>query len=289
MDKPRDRSGYKPERTEKCRQVLLSIFRKSAGWREKLVVVGGFVPSLLYDGDHAGTTDIDLVLNTFEMPDDEQYKTLEQTLKRLGLERGLNAEGQTQNFRWVLRESGHEQASLDLLCPADEDSPSRVLPLREFGERKLSAFGVPGARIALHDFQEIVLIGELLEGGKSRVTVRVAGPVAFIVMKALAFEGRGESKDAYDLIYVLKKHGPVELGWRFAEKMSQFPDEPLYRQALSSLKERFTDDDDIEGFEKDGPVAYARFEHPTDPEEQDVAQQDAVSLVELFVRTAEAS
>lgn len=251
------------------------------------MVVGGLVPSLLYEGDHAGTTDIDLVLNTEEMVDDEPYKTLENTLKRIGLERGQNSEGQPQHFRWVLKEAGQEQASLDLLCPADEESAGKVLPLRDVGEKKLSAFGIPGARVALQDVHEVELLGELLEGGMCRVKVRVAGPVAFVVMKALAFEERAEEKDAYDLVYVLRKDGPRELGQKFAEKMAQFPEEPLYRQALEILKERFLDDDELEGFEKDGPSAFARFEYPTDPEEQDIARQDAVSLVELFVRAVE--
>ena len=35
----------------------------------------------------------------------------------------------------------------------------------------------------------------------------VCGPGAYTVLKALAFDGRGENKDAYDLFYVLQYYG----------------------------------------------------------------------------------
>jgi hypothetical protein len=35
---------------------------------------------------------------------------------------------------------------------------------------------------------------------------------AYVVLKALAFDSRGENKDAYDLFYVVRNYG-VGLGW----------------------------------------------------------------------------
>ena len=35
----------------------------------------------------------------------------------------------------------------------------------------------------------------------------MCGPGAYVVLKALAFRGRGEPKDAYDLFYVLRNYG----------------------------------------------------------------------------------
>jgi hypothetical protein len=64
MDKAESRLGYQTERTQACRQLLITLFRKLGPWREKLILVGGLVPYLLFeDGDHVGTTDTDLVLN----------------------------------------------------------------------------------------------------------------------------------------------------------------------------------------------------------------------------------
>jgi len=42
---------------------------------------------------------------------------------------------------------------------------------------------------------------------KAAREVWVCGPGAFVVLKALAFRGRGENKDAYDLYYLVRNFG----------------------------------------------------------------------------------
>jgi hypothetical protein len=81
MDKPESRLGYDRDRTQACRQLLITLLRMSGPWKDKLILVGGLVPSLLFDNaDHVGTTDIDLVLNPIDVEDVESYRTLEQNL-----------------------------------------------------------------------------------------------------------------------------------------------------------------------------------------------------------------
>ncbi|MFA7484396.1 MAG: hypothetical protein WC314_28150 [Vulcanimicrobiota bacterium] len=94
----------------------------SGPWSEKLILVGGLVPSLLFDNaDHVGTTDIDLVLNPVDVEDVESYRTLEQNFKKIGLRGGANPDGQAQHFRWTITDDqGNEEASLDLLCPSSD-------------------------------------------------------------------------------------------------------------------------------------------------------------------------
>ena len=287
MTKPESRHGYQTERTQTCRQLLITLIRKIGPWKDKLILVGGLVPSLLFqDGDHVGTTDIDLVLNPLDVEDVESYRTLEQNFKNIGLRRGTNPDGQVQHFRWTITdEQGNETASLDLLCPSSEGEAGKVLALKEFGEKKLSALGIPGARLVFDDYQEIELRGELLGGrGKTRVKVKVVGLVAYVVLKALAFRERCEPKDAYDLIYLLVRAGPDTVGQAFAHKMTENPEETLYQEALDVLKESFFDDEEVPGVEKEGPVNYALFVEPTDPEEQSIAAQNAVGVVALFMR-----
>ncbi|MCA9775124.1 MAG: hypothetical protein KC800_00345 [Candidatus Eremiobacteraeota bacterium] len=289
MDKPESRLGYESERTQTCRQLLITLVRKLGPWRNKLILVGGLVPYLLFeDGDHAGTTDIDLVINPTDVEDVESYRTLEQNFRKIGLRRGISLEGQAQHFRWTISDhEGRETASLDLLCPSSEGEAGKVLALKDFGEKRLSAIGIPGARLVFDDYQEIELRGELLGGqGKTRVKVRIVGLVAYVVLKALAFKERGESKDAYDLIYVLMRAGPEKLGQAFGGKMSDNPNEPLYPEAVTVLKDSFLDDEEVPGVEKEGPVQYARFVEPTDPDEQAIAAQDAAGVAEIFLRAA---
>lgn len=61
--------------------------------------------------------------------------------------------------------------------------------------------GVRGTQLVTHDFtgQEIEA-DRLDDGGRSKVTVRVAGLVSYTVLKVLAFQDRHENKDAYDLV-----------------------------------------------------------------------------------------
>lgn len=289
MTKPKDHFGYESARTESCRQLLITLFRKLGPWKDMIVLVGGLVPSLRFqDKGHVGTTDIDLVLNIDAFEDVEAYKTLEKNLKNIGLKRGTNAEGNVQHFTWILSdEEGTEKASLDLLCPTTDDQGGRVVPLRESGEKRLSAFGIPGARLVFQDNDEMELRGELLDGdGKTRVKVKVVGLVSFVVLKALAFKERGERKDAYDLIFTLREceEGPEALGAEFAQKMKLNPEETLFKKTLAILKDSFLDEDGIEGFEKEGPAHYGNFVSPTDAEERSIARRDAVAIVEAFFR-----
>ncbi|MEZ4479952.1 MAG: hypothetical protein R3B97_02210 [Dehalococcoidia bacterium] len=53
------------------------------------------------------------------------------------------------------------------------------------------------------DREVITLDERLLDGERAIRQIGVCGPGAFVVLKALAFNGRGEPKDAYDLHYML--------------------------------------------------------------------------------------
>jgi hypothetical protein len=70
------------------------------------------------------------------------------------------------------------------------------------------AFNVRGAQLIAKDFTEQPLEADRLDdGGRSRVTARVANILVYTVLKILAFQDRHENKDAYDLIYCLLNFG----------------------------------------------------------------------------------
>lgn len=289
--KPQDHFGYIPQQTEACERLLVTLLRSIGPWKDTITLIGGLVPSLLFAGEgHVGTTDVDLVLDLEALASAEAYRTLEQNLKRLGLERGRNPDGEAQHFRWTNEE---KNATVEFLCPVSQDQGGRIVPLKSSGQKRLSALGIPGAHLVLDDFVEKTITAELLgDRGKASVTVRMAGVVSYVVLKALAYEDRMEPKDAYDLIFVLLHHhplGPEGVGQLFAQKMKDRPQEPLWTTALEILKSRFLSDESIEGSEKDGPVSYARFTQPNSPEEQAIARQDAVSVVAAFLDSIERS
>jgi hypothetical protein len=120
----------------------------------------------------------------------------------------------------------------------------------------------------------VELSGWTLKGDRVTRSIPVCGPGSFVVLKALAFRMRGEPKDAYDLVYLLRFFGqePVVEVARIIETML---DHPSAREALGHLAQ------DFDGPDAFGPGAYARFlgEPASDP-----LRQDAAEAVRLLLR-----
>lgn len=291
--KPKHESGYNSGHTDLCERTLVTLLRGLGPWKQGIYLTGGMVPRYLIPRSaeselplHVGTTDVDLVLDIEVLAEVEAYRKLVKNIEDLGFERGRNDDGQVQHFSWRKRmEDGLTTVVLDLLCDADLAEGGQVVKLP--GERRLSALKVPGAHLVIADHVETELIVELLEErGVVREKVRVANVVPFVVLKTLAFDDRGEEKDAYDLVYSLMyyQNGPEDVAAAFAEWLRRAPDEELLPRAIEILRARFTSDDRVSGARKDGPTAYARFR--TNPGRTDlnaVHRQDAVSAVELFL------
>src|SRR5207248_2206336 len=114
-----------PAHTDLCERTLVTLLRGLGPWKQNVYVVGGLVPRFLVrpaeedeTPPHAGTTDVDLVLNVELMAEVEAYRTLEENLKRLGFERGKNEEGNPQHFRWLKPVGEGITIVVDLLCDA---------------------------------------------------------------------------------------------------------------------------------------------------------------------------
>ena len=109
----------------------------------------------------------------------------------------------------------------------------------------------PGLRLAFQDRQKASLEGLTLLGEKASRDIWVCGPGAFVVLTALAFELRGENKDAYDLYFVIRNYGRgVDdicscLGPILKEEETQ--------RALEILSRNFSDPDAL------GPSRVAQF------------------------------
>jgi hypothetical protein len=69
--------------------------------------------------------------------------------------------------------------------------------------------------------------------------VKVCGPGAFVVLKALAFTSRGENKDAYDLYYLVRNYGtgPEDV----AKQLLSLGEDPQCREAIDIVRRDFLD------------------------------------------------
>jgi hypothetical protein len=294
--KPKHQGGYTALHAELCERTLVTLLRGLGPWKAGVYLAGGLVPRYLVPHSsvgqpvapppHAGTTDVDLILDLEVLAEIDAYRRLEQNLRALGFERGTNDEGRAQHFSWRKPVGGGVTVVVDLLCDADSAQGGEVSQLA--GERRLSALKIPGAHLVVTDHLEVELTAALLDDrGVATEIVRVANVVPFIVLKALAYEDRFEEKDAYDLVYCLMHYGrgPANVATQFVDRLAWWPDDPLLPRALGILRTRFASDAQTPGARKDGPISYARF--LADPGRRDLDarnRQDAAAVPELFLR-----
>ena len=91
MHKPDTAGGYKNEVTEDCERVLVTLLRGLGPWKESVYLVGGLTPRYLVHAKppevppHAGTGDVDIVVELQLLADTEAYHSLEENFKKLGL------------------------------------------------------------------------------------------------------------------------------------------------------------------------------------------------------------
>jgi Nucleotidyl transferase AbiEii toxin, Type IV TA system len=236
--------------------------------------VGGLVPSLLIDrsigpdpetgGTHSGTNDLDVGL-AVALLDDHQYTEISHRLRQEDFEPDHNASGNPTPQRWRL---GNLKVTIDFLLPPipGAEQGGRVQPL----EGDLIA---PGLELAFDERHEIRLDGPTLTGERASRPIPVCGPATFTVLKALAFADRAEPKDAYDLVYVLRRwpNGVGDIADRLRGHASRHPD--VVARALHLAKRDFADLESI------GPRRAASFELENESE-LDAATADAHGLVE---------
>jgi hypothetical protein len=79
----------------------------------------------------------------------------------------------------------------------------------------------------------------------------VCGPGAYVVLKALAFDRRGENKDAYDLYYLIRNYG--ESIEDVACRLLPLLQDPVAGEAIEILRRDFLNHDGI------GPRRVAEF------------------------------
>jgi hypothetical protein len=269
-------TDYDEETTGRCERALVTLLGDLGPWRERIYLAGGLAPRYLVgqlpEGAraHIGTTDIDLVIGLAlgdETP--ETYRTLQNNLEKAHFEQ------LEPSFRWA-RDVDGISVVVEFLCETDKVGPGRIYrPKGEHTGAKLGAFNVRGAHLVRDDFIE----GERLDGGgRSRVTVRVAGVLPYTVLKILSFQDRHENKDPYDMVFTLLNHegGPRNAGRTAAGS-------PVARyeqvdQALALLAGRFSDVD------QDGPSAYALFLAEQDDDDGRARlRREAVATVREFL------
>jgi hypothetical protein len=270
--KPETAAGYPPHALEKVRRTCLTLALKLGSFADELVVVGGLVPSLLIPREanatftpHVGTVDVDLGLQVTIL-ENTRYAELTEQLQAASFHPDKNSVGKPANHRWI----GDGGCSVDFLI-ARQSEPTSV-ETRVIGS-DLSAVLSDGLPLAFRDRVRCTMTGETIEGDIATRQIWVCGPGAFIVLKALALQNRGENKDAYDLVYLLRNYGRgVE---DVAVALRPLLTEPVTTRATATLET------DFEKPRSNGPRQAARF---LGQENDDAALGDNWGAVQELLR-----
>ena len=287
MAKPQFLNDYSQDVTRDCERVLVTLFSGLGPWRDSVFLVGGLAPRYLVTARppdvpaHAGTGDIDVVVDLAVLTNTEAYRTLEENLKRMGFERATSDKGVKVNWRWRTRIEHGGTLILEFLAddPKMKGGALQELPT----EGNISAINIPHASLVFDFHDRMEVTADLLgQRGRATESIPYANIVSFTCLKAFAFDHRREGKDAHDLVYCLE-HGEGGLDGAIA----RFKDAAsgnhgaVIRKALGILFKRFCDAKADEGYLREGPVAVARFEIEGDDQEADIREQRALRQREV--------
>jgi hypothetical protein len=295
-DKFKTADGYSADLTRDCETALVVLLQAFGSLKDTLRLVGGLVPRYLTPArppdvpPHAGTTDVDVVLNVSLLAAKGTYDKLRTQLKENGFVPYQPAPGKVSSWQWIYEINGHH-VRIEFL--QNTDDPSQSGRLGTVDGEGVSAVQFLYAGVAHDWFQEHSITTEL-PGGNGMVTeiVRFADAVAFIVLKTVAFHQRHEHKDVADLLHVMRYCGAIEeLASRFAQRMQDGRHGGALREALRLLESHFCDSEGIEGWRKDGPAKFANFHQISKPGDDAFvrAQRDVSGMVDYFVRMVRAN
>ncbi|MBK6687535.1 MAG: hypothetical protein IPG45_23890 [Deltaproteobacteria bacterium] len=251
---PKTIADYDNEQLGLVRATCLYVATKLGDMLDDVVIIGGLVPSLLIDqrtlpaevDPHVGTMDLDLGL-TLGLLDEGRYHELAERLRNAGFEPDKNAAGKPTRQRWKIE--GPAKVTVDFLIQPSQAS-DQAGKLRNL-EEDFAAIIAPGLKLAFLDRERITLDGKTILNENATRDIWVAGPGAFVVLKSLAFENRGEGKDAYDLFYVLRNFGSgVDA---VAARLKPLLVEDDATKALAILERDFLDPEGI------GPIRVVEF------------------------------
>jgi hypothetical protein len=192
--------------------------------------------------------DLDLGL-TVALLEEDRYEILPARLRGAGFTEDVNERGMPTPQRWRAVHDDGTAITVDFLIPPSltGDQGGRIRHI----ESDFAALITPGLELAFRDRELVRLTGPTIHGDMADRMVWVCGPGAYVVLKALAFAGRGEPKDAYDLYYVVRNYGRGVND--VAQRLAAIGDQPDAMTAMDILRRDFANGRAV------GPSSVGRF------------------------------
>lgn len=267
------RKDYIAEAVEAARSVMIELVHLLGEYRDEIVVIGGWVPELLLQEKskpHVGSMDVDLALDHRKLQEGG-YRTIRELLLGRGYVPGKQP---FIYYRKLRRGDLDVSVQVDLLAGEYEGAgrSHRHQQMQDVHARK-----VRGCDLAFNNPIEVTIEGNLPDGGRDSVRIRVASIVAFLVMKGMALDDRLKEKDAWDIYYCVQNYpGGLDA---LAEAVRPFLSNTLVKEGLQKIAKHFASISHL------GPQSVADFEGLTEMEERELIQRDAFERVGYLLRT----
>ena len=185
--------------TSASRAVLIEVMNVLGAFRDDIVLVGGWVPDLLYPNrGHIGSLDVDLAVSRNALGE-SAYKTI---LKRM---MAANYSHHSSPTHFTKPVAGVEKPVKVDFIGGEYEGGNRTKSIR-VNELELNT--LRGLDLAFDACREIELSGVMPDGSLNTVRARIVLPEAYILIKAFALDERQKEKDAYDIHFVMRNHPP---------------------------------------------------------------------------------
>lgn len=210
------------------RAVLIEVMNVLGAFRGGIVLVGGWVPDLLYpDRGHIGSLDVDLAISRTALGENA-YKTI---LTRM-IAAGYSLHPSPAHFTKPV--AGIEKPVKVDLVGGEYEGGVRAKSI-QVNELELNT--LRGLDLAFEASREIEIRGVTPDGCQNTVRARIVLPEAYILIKAFALDERQKEKDAYDIHFVMRNYRPdVE---SLAAKIRPLLLRGLAREGYEILKAKF--------------------------------------------------
>jgi len=296
------KSQYGEREVKACKSVLLELVHLLGEIKDEMVIIGGWVPTFLFprpdepqakamfnpaifdpaifdtDEPHIGSLDIDVALDFSKIPDDTY-----QTILKAFLKRGYTQDKE-QPFRFfrkvmvagAFQPDAFQADAFQLPISVEVDLMAGEYGGTGKGRRTqkvqdIRARKARGCDLAFDSSITVTLEGELPDGGKDKVSFKVAGFVPFLVMKGMAMFDRMKEKDAYDISYCVE-HYPGGVKGLASEFMPHLKNK-LVIEGLEKIRSKFATIDHI------GPKWVADFREIVDKEDRDIIMRRAYEKI----------
>ena len=261
---------YSEGQKQAAHRVLVELVNLFQEYEKEIRVVGGWVPDLMFPEEgHVGSVDVDIMINHLALHD-EGYQNMSRILQKNGYKE------HPEKFFSFIKTVSIDEVSYDV----DVDILAGMYGGTHFKRRSQHVQGIKALKATGGNFafefpaQKISMEAERPDGAMDVANVNVVAVVPYIIMKTAAM-GRGKSKDAYDIYFIIKHYigGVREL----AKEFNPVRGKKIIEEAKEKLTGKFASENHA------GPKDVADFMDLEDEESIEVIKRDAYEQVQALL------